>query len=292
MITIRNSQGDSLEYDFGLFPGGEVRIKLNARDQKFFLTGSHEYKIVARLHNSNDVMTLLMAKNAILNIDRKAVISLLMPYVPYGRQDRVCDSGEAFSLKAFAEFINFLKFDQVVILDPHSDVTGAVFDNVKIIKQVEVIKKNAELNARILEGGPKLSFIAPDKGSTKRVEELARLYGHTDYIQAHKDRDLTNGRIKEYIVYADDLKGQDILIPDDICDGGATFVSLAKILRQKNAGKILLYVTHGIFSKNFRDLFEAGIDEIWTTDSFKANFVGYLPEPPKLNIFKLETYSW
>jgi ribose-phosphate pyrophosphokinase len=55
------------------------------------------------------------------------------------------------------------------------------------------------------------------------------------------------------------------LIVDDICDGGATFVALARKLREAGAIEVSLFVTHGIFSKG-KDL--EGIDNIYTTGSF------------------------
>ena len=60
--------------------------------------------------------------------------------------------------------------------------------------------------------------------------------------------------------------------------------TLAEKLKDKNAGKIILYITHCIASKGFECLFNGGIDEVYTTDSYMAGFTGNLPNPPKLNI--------
>jgi len=56
---------------------------------------------------------------------------------------------------------------------------------------------------------------------------------------------------------------------DDICDGGGTFIGLAKALKQKNAGNLYLAVSHGIFSKGFNEL-NKHFTKIFTTDSFKT----------------------
>ena len=69
-------------------------------------------------------------------------------------------------------------------------------------------------------------------------------------------------------MYADDLAGQDVVIADDLIDGGMTFILLAKALKVKGAGKVILYGTHGIFSKGTKPLFEGGIDEVYSTNSF------------------------
>ena len=69
------------------------------------------------------------------------------------------------------------------------------------------------------------------------------------HIRADKKRDPSNGEITGTVVYSEHLGSQDVLIVDDICDGGRTFIELAKELRHLTTGRIYLYVTHGIFSK-------------------------------------------
>ena len=76
------------------------------------------------------------------------------------------------------------------------------------------------------------------------------------------------GAITGTEAYCDDLEGQSVVIADDIADGGYTFIKLAEKLKEKGAGKIFLYVSHGIFSKGLDVLLDAGIDCVYTTDSF------------------------
>jgi ribose-phosphate pyrophosphokinase len=63
------------------------------------------------------------------------------------------------------------------------------------------------------------------------------------------------------------LKDKHVIIVDDICDGGRTFIELAKVLKSNKVKNITLFVTHGIFSKGVDALFENGIDNIITTDT-------------------------
>ncbi len=272
------------------FPAGEVGIKLEispvAFASKTGLFAPISYQtIIARIGNSNDIMELIMVVDALRRIDNTA-IRLLMPYTPYSRQDRVCDCGEAFSLKAFATLINSLKFESICIIDPHSNVCDAVFDNLQVITQFDIINSWTDFIKRV----GRADLVSPDAGSNKKVSILAGYFNRHDFIRADKLRDLTNGEIKETIVYRDDLKGADVCIIDDICDGGRTFTELAKVLKRKNSGKVILYVTHGIFSKGTDILFENGIDEIWTTDSFNSPAISGIKEENKnkIHIFKLE----
>ncbi|HCW17254.1 MAG TPA: phosphoribosylpyrophosphate synthetase, partial [Achromobacter sp.] len=47
---------------------------------------------------------------------------------------------------------------------------------------------------------------------------------------------------------------QPVLVVDDICDGGRTFLELASALRDTTRQPVYLYVTHGIFSKGLGEL--------------------------------------
>ena len=62
------------------------------------------------------------------------------------------------------------------------------------------------------------------------------------------------------------------VIIDDICDGGRTFVELAKVIKENQSdAKIYLIVTHGIFSAGFNDL-NKFFEKIFTTNSISDRF--------------------
>jgi len=264
---IKISKGtQSLNLQTFLFPGGEIGVKLDTSNLRYLAEAGTQY-ITARLQSANDIIELAMVKDALARLDNRP-ISLVLPYVPYGRQDRVCVPGEAFSLKVFGNLINAMGFAEVITFDPHSDVTGAVIDRLRVCSQVDIIGRFDALTKRIATSGG--LFISPDAGANKKIATLAAYFGHSEFIRADKLRDLATGQIKETVVYASDLGGRDIIIVDDLCDGGRTFVELAKVLKTKNAGKIVLYVTHGLFTKGTGPLYTGGIDEIYTTNSYHA----------------------
>lgn len=261
MFEIYKTPDFQLPFKEFTFPAGEVSVKLNNNHGYFWLR--NENTILARIQNSDDLFKLALLKDALERADDNP-INLFLPYVPYARQDRVCDRGESFSLKVFANYLNSLKFNQVTVVDPHSLVTEALIDNVKVITQLDVINKNLEFSKRAAG----CILISPDAGANKKTAEVAAFFNHSSFVRADKLRDLTNGKIKETIVYCEDFKGRDVCVIDDICDGGKSFTELAKVCKAKNCGKFVLYVTHGIFSKGIDCLFSEGIDEIFTTNSF------------------------
>lgn len=299
MITIRKSflenagfSGVSrvayqdLAYTRWTFPGGEVGVKLDKDDLAYLYRRTDHQTIVARLQSSADLVELAMVKDALSNLCITP-IHLLLPYVLYGRQDRVMVRGESFSLLVLARMIADMDFDQVTIVDPHSEVTVSTFKALgvplKVITQFDVIHQFQAFSTRVAGG---VTFVSPDAGSNKKTSEIAKYYGHRTFIRADKLRELSTGKILETIVYADDLTGKDVLIADDLCDGGMTFIGLAAALRAKGAAKVILYVTHGLFSKGVAALLDGGIDQIFMTDSWGGSAQWGLD--PRVTVLKLE----
>lgn len=243
---------ESLDFERLLFNGGENHIKI----QK----GVERVTIETCLKNSDYVMELFMATDAIRRLGAKQ-INLLMPYVPYARQDRVMVFGEPLSIKVFTDIINAQGYDNVYTLDNHSSVTTALLKNCREISTDRIMSE-------LLVGG--VCLVSPDAGATKKTLQIAA--GVERIVQCSKVRNPIDGTILHTAVHCDDLQGQDCYIVDDICDGGRTFVEIAKVLKTKNPGKITLYVSHGIFSRGV-SCFEGLIDEIATTIPFNKRTV-------------------
>jgi len=272
-INLTTGIKSSLYFKEFIFPAGEVSVKLNAADYAY-QSIEQPNVIVARIQNSDDLFKLANLKDALERFDKNP-INLFMPYLPYARQDRVCDRGESFSLKVFANYINSLNFNKVTIVDPHSLVSEAVIDRVQIISQLDVLNKYTDFIPTLMGS----VLVSPDAGSNKKTAEVAGWLAHDNFVRADKLRDLTNGKIKEIAVYCDDLKGRNVVIVDDICEMGGTFIGLAAELKKKNCGKVILYVTHGVFggdtnlTTTLEKLLCNGIDQIWTTDSYYHDLV-------------------
>jgi len=248
------------DYEHLTFSGGEEQVRV--KDKNIFAPHG-EILITAHMRSSADVMTLLLLTDALRRSGCKA-ISLLMPYLPYARQDRVCADGEALSLRVMCDLINAQRYEQVEIWDAHSDVALALLDRVVHVTSAQILRFARDWKKSTLLSNPIL--VAPDAGALKKVNAAAAALRCT-YIRADKTRDAIDGSITGTVVYANHMEAADLLIVDDICDGGRTFIELAKELRKLTTGRVMLYVTHGIFSKG-TTVFDGLIDEVFTANSF------------------------
>ena len=257
--------GKSIAFEAFTFNGGEPHIKIKTElgvSPKNLLSNkkSDEVLITTRIQSFNDLGFLLVANDALRRMGVEKV-SLLLPYFPAARQDRFMVQGEALTVKVYADIINAASFEQVIILDPHSEVTPALLNNVTVVSNHQFVKKALATETDYL-------LISPDGGALKKVYKLAQHLDGQPVIECNKMRDIKTGQLSGFKVFADDLAGKTCVIVDDICDGGGTFLGLAKALKAKNAGKLILVVTHGIFSKGFEEL-SAIFSKIYVTDAFK-----------------------
>lgn len=242
------------------FPGGELQVQIPGLPER--LAG--DISVLARLQSAADLIRLLLTTE-ILHRSHCGAKRLVIPYFPYARQDRVMQPGEAFSLKAVVRLLNDLGNDEVVVCDPHSDVTAALVENIRVVPQVELVAWHPALPDLFRDSSPVI--VSPDAGAAKKAFAVARHFGRP-LVTASKVRDAKTGEITDTRLDASYVTGDwTALIVDDICDGGRTFVELAKVLRQHGATRVYLYVTHGIFSKGL-GVFDGLIDAVYTTDSF------------------------
>lgn len=256
---------NEIAFESFIFHGGEPHIKIKA---DFDI--SLPVMITHRINSFNDLGLLCIAVDALRRMGVKT-ISAFIPYFPAARQDRVMVMGEALSVKIYADIINQLNLEKVSIFDPHSEVTPALLNNVSVISNHDFIQKVvAQIGKVVAQIGTNLKLISPDGGALKKIYKVSEYLGGIEVVEASKSRDVKTGKLTGFKVYHDDLEGSDCLIVDDICDGGGTFIGLAEELKKKNAGKLYLAVSHGIFSKGFDELSKY-FDRIFTTDSFKEH---------------------
>lgn len=254
-----------------VFKGGEVNVTLSEK-MIFALVHARttlsttSFKITARIKDSDTLMAFMLTVDAMRRIYPTANIHAVIPYFPYARQDRVCNTGEALSVKVVASMINSLELERVYVLDPHSSVTPALINNVIVMGPGKYVKQAADKIASNIEAG--LWLMAPDQGAYKKVFDIAASGEYSGFLSAIKDRDPKTMAIKSVQIQGD-VKGKHILIVDDICDGGRTFLELGRILREREAASIHLFVTHAIFSYGTSSLSEL-FDSVYTTDSFTS----------------------
>lgn len=252
-MKIQVVNGPFIGYTPFIFPDGQRHITLEG-DVTF-----SEVVITASLCSADDLFDLLLV-NDILCHNHNGV-HLQVEYLLGGRMDRRINDRQPNTLAVVASIINAAEFKSVRILDPHSEVALDIIAYMEPAMYAMTEFLTALNDFRVED----TVIIQPDKGAETRVGRMTRGLGFM-VTSCSKERDEVTGKLSGFKVNnPGDVYGKRCLIVDDICDGGGTFIGLAKVLRAAGATSVNLFVTHGIFSKG-RDL--EGIDKVYSTDSF------------------------
>lgn len=264
------------------FSAGETQVRIQNLEE---IEGKEILfvKVKSQVYSSQDLVELALTLGAINNIReyKDFDVWLEIPYLPYSRQDRCCAPGEAFSLRTILGILaGSLEYgDSVETWDVHSEVAEKELDlrgiNLINIEPERFLSDYVEglvtawddvRKPPYAAGDQNVIVIAPDKGAVGRADEVRKKLQFSQTVFATKVRETDTGKILETVVPTDvDYSGKRLLIVDDICDGGRTFIELAKVLRKHNPESIDLYVTHGIFSKGF-EVFEDLIDNFYVAN--------------------------
>ena len=187
---------------------------------------------------------------------------LVIPYMPYSRMDRT-EGVRLFTLKYICKIINDLKFETVTIYEPHSDVTVALLDRVRVVNKTKELVEKTIKNFSDEE----LFLVYPDSGAEKRY---SKQINYNKILTASKERDFKTGRIKSLNISGNTEvnKGFTAVIVDDLCSKGGTFILTAEKLREIGAKDIYLVVTHCENTIFDGDILKSDlIKKVYTTDS-------------------------
>ena len=246
-------------FDFIHYPAGEphVSLKSSAADLQVEV-------IEAQAASFNDLGLIVTADRILKRTGTN--VRWFIPYFPFARHDRRIDMYDGLELQLALEMVSEL---DVVIADPHSESTAVLphFSQAAAVKQLSAI--GLFIKDPIV--------VIPDAGAAKKAYDW--LDGR-DVIQAHKKRDQRTGKLSGFAIPNQDLGGRPCVIVDDICDGGGTFLGLADVLKEANAGPLTLAVTHGLFTKGTTALTSAFAEVMCFTTTgkpFKSANVTTLP---------------
>lgn len=203
------------------------------------------------------------------NIKRREAksLTLIVPYLAHARQDKEFTRGEAISSKMVGKTMRSLGVDRLITVDVHfhREVGKYNYEGMESFN-ASATKALAEYVRREL-GGKSPKIIIPDFGHKPIVEYITPILGH----DVEFGKKIRSGEADVTIDFSgEDLGGKPAVIFDDMVSGGKTCVTAAEYLREKNAGQVILAVTHTLYINDARNkLLNAGIDKIVATDTIK-----------------------
>jgi ribose-phosphate pyrophosphokinase len=274
-------------YTINKYPDGSSYVEVSTEK---VLAPSFEF----RINSYEDLWHLNQIVDAYNSIGRVPFVTI--PCLIDAQADRRFSKNQSFGLKLVCDFLKRMDatFD---VFHPHNkDVLEMALGHKVTFKSnhdflKEVLNKVTS-NYMDIDLERSTIILSPDAGAYKWVVDSCDSVGFRGEVaSASKHRNWT-GSGSELSQYIDrqDFGAKDVIILDDLCIYGGTFLGLAKILKERNVGRLFLAVSHMTVQRPNPELFKV-FTRVFTTNSKFNNY--YVPQgdggvqPENLSVIKL-----
>jgi ribose-phosphate pyrophosphokinase len=282
-----------LDAEMQYFSNGEVRpvLRESVRHKDIFIiqTGGGGRGSALSV-NDLIIETLILIKT--LKRSDVGRITLVMPFLPYCRQDKKDNPRGAISAQDIAHLFETAGVHRFVTFDLHAAQIQGFFeipcDNLytaHLIKQyfdTHLFKKGYQ---------DKYVLVAPDEGALKRMREYAGMF-KLPLFALSKERDYRKKNEVEKTVLigeSTNLKGKTAIVIDDMIDTFGTLNAASVILKEHGAASMIVAATHGILSGPALNRISQNdfVDQVIVSDSIPQE--GHIALCSKLRLFSLES---
>jgi ribose-phosphate pyrophosphokinase len=215
-------------------PDSEIHVKIKevVRGQDVFLIQPCSVPV-----NDNFIELLLY-----LDAFRRASVhsvSVVMPYFPYARQERMAKGRESISARVIAKALENNGADRVIYVDIHAPAIQGFFsipvDPLSAIPLLsQYFNKDEFQNAAI---------VSPDVGRTSLASKYAETL-NLPLVVMHKRRDNFSETTTTHVV--GDIEGRRPIIIDDLIAGGSVLKQLDALYQRGAVGKACYSITHPV----------------------------------------------
>lgn len=254
--------------EIGKFPDDDNHIRiLPLNDCK-----GKDVVIYHRLYPKQNtaLVSLLFILDAVRDAGAKK-ITVVVPYLPYSRQDKKKLNGEVASAYAICNLLKRAGTDKLITFDCHFlNQTGIAKFGELDIENISMGKELAAFAAREFFNGEPCEVISPDAGASY----LAAEHGGQHFKKTRKEYD------GQKIHYRDvgemqgdfDVNGKNILILDDMISTGATMIKALEKIKEGGVSKVCCAATHGFFLFNCIDKIKKITDCVYATDTINTRY--------------------
>jgi len=209
-----------------------VTIDEVVRDQDVFIIQPCSMPV------NDNLMELLLYVDAFRRASTHEITAVI-PYYPYGRQERMARGREAISAKVVATMLEAMGVGRVVYYDVHSPATQGFFnipvDPLTALPALaEYFRKPEFADAAI---------VSPDVGRAKFAGRYAEALG-LPLVVMHKRRENFNKAEVTHVV--GDIEGKIPIIIDDIIAGGSALDEVDRLVKAGARPEVYLAITHGV----------------------------------------------
>ena len=242
----------------GRFSDGEIMVEIleNVR-------GKHVFIVQPTCAPTNENLMELMVMADALRRASAGIITAVIPYFGYARQDRRPRSARVpITAKVIANMLTGVGINKLLTVDLHADQIQGFFD-----VPVDNVYASPILLGEIWRNkDPGLMVVSPDVGGVVRARALAKRLDDADLAIIDKRRPRAN--VAQVMHIIGDVKDRTCVLIDDLVDTAGTLCQAAAALKKHGASKVKAYITHPVLSgPAIKNIENSELDELVVTDT-------------------------
>jgi ribose-phosphate pyrophosphokinase len=248
-----------------------VTIDEVVRDQDIFFVQPCSVPV------NDNLMELLLFLDAFRRASVHS-ISVVIPYFPYARQDRMARGREAISARVVANLLERQGAARVIFVDIHNAATQGFFnipvDPLTALPLLADYFRKPEYSSSVI--------VSPDVGRASLAGKYAGLLNHP-LVVMHKRRTSFTDTHTTHVV--GDIDGLRPIVIDDMIASGSVLKQLDTLYEHGASGKACFSITHPILLPSALELLDKDdrIDKLVVTNT--------VPVPPEKRHPKLVVLS-
>ncbi len=268
---IAKSQGTRLgSLSASRFGEGEISVKIqeNVRGADVFIVQSTCPPV------NDNWLELLIMIDAFKRASASRITAVI-PFYAYARQDRKDQPRVPITAKLMANLLEAAGTNRVLTMDLHADQIQGFFDIPVDHLMAQPVFTDYLRSKKLTD----LAIASPDSGGIKQAWSYADAI-NAPLVIVDKRR---FGPVQTAVMNViGDVKGKNIIIPDDMMTSGSTIAEAARSLKERGAGRIYACATHAIFSSPAAErMHNSGIQELIVTNTIPLNeSAKAMKEPP------------
>lgn len=224
------------------FPDSEIGLRLVTP-----VTGRN-IVLVGGTYNDRATLEMYDLSCAIAKYGAKT-LTLLVPYFGCSTMERATKPGMVVTAKTRARLLSSIPQshdgNRILLLDLHADGIPHYFEGNITATHVYAKPLIHEVVQKFVDTDIQVVLASTDAGRAKWVESLANDLG---IKAAFIIKNRLSGSSTKVMAVSGDVKGQHVVLYDDMIRSGGSLIEAAKAYRDAGAEKLSIVATHGVFS--------------------------------------------
>lgn len=214
-------------------------------------------------HDSDNIIKTIMTIDAAKRSGAKK-ITVIIPYLPYSRQDKNDHVRSSIGAKAIAGMLEKAGATRIITIEMHSPAIQGFYD-------IPVIHLYG--NRIFTEYAKSLNLVnvtvcPPDHGAIKRNADFAKAFPDSLHAVIDKKRKKPNEVASMEITGEENIPGRNVVSADDMGDTLGTLAKAADLVMSKGALSYRAFLTHPVMSgDSLVTLYNSKITELVVSDT-------------------------